>query len=216
MKIGNGAPRASPWYLNLPRLALRNRTAISRVKSRKFLLEFLGIRYAEILYDNFSILVGIIRKQVFGGISPKSRRNVGTKADNLILIAVVMAVSLMVYPASGEPPENKSSEFKPVGSKDPFLPLFPKKETEKKNVTVIKPVIKEKEAVKPPELSVQGMVWGKISPQAIINDKVVNVGDMVEDAKIIAITKDGVRVLFEGEIFLIKPLAAAGKKYRLP
>mgnify|MGYP001586495478 FL=1 len=54
-----------PGVPGLPRLALRNRTAISRVKSREFLFEkFLGIRCDEIFFDNFATLVGVIRRHV--------------------------------------------------------------------------------------------------------------------------------------------------------
>ena len=80
-----------PVVPGLPRLAPRNRTAISGVKSRKFLFEkFLGIRYGKILFperfkespglnprnrfaisgdDNFAILVGVIRRHVVGAES---------------------------------------------------------------------------------------------------------------------------------------------------
>lgn len=47
-----------------------------------------------------------------------------------------------------------------------------------------------------PSLQVQGMVWGGSFPQAIINNKVVRIGDTVEGAQIINITKDSVTVFF--------------------
>lgn len=44
-------------------------------------------------------------------------------------------------------------------------------------------------------LDVQGLIWGGRFPQAIINNKVVKVGDEVGGAKVIDIAKDGVVVL---------------------
>src|SRR3989338_7341288 len=74
----NGAPRAKPVVPGLPRLAPRNRTAISGVKSRKFLKEkFLGIRCDEILFNNFVTLVGVIRRRFTRGFAIRrtSRRS---------------------------------------------------------------------------------------------------------------------------------------------
>jgi len=49
-----------------------------------------------------------------------------------------------------------------------------------------------------PDLSVQGMVWGGISPQAIINNNVLKIGDTIEGARITDINKSGV-TLFLGD-----------------
>src|SRR3989338_6197036 len=74
----NGAPRAKPVVPGLPRLSPRNRTAISGVKSRKFLKEkFLGIRCDEILFNNFVTLVRVIRRRFTRGFALRrtSRRS---------------------------------------------------------------------------------------------------------------------------------------------
>lgn len=49
----------------------------------------------------------------------------------------------------------------------------------------------------PPSISVQGIIWGTTLPQAIINDQVVKIGDMIEGAKIIGIDKAGVNIIFQ-------------------
>ncbi len=49
-------------------------------------------------------------------------------------------------------------------------------------------------SAQPPDLRVQGIVWGGNAPQAIVNDKVVNAGDNIGEAKIIKIDKEGVLV----------------------
>lgn len=55
------------------------------------------------------------------------------------------------------------------------------------------------ETGKLPQLIVQGIIWGSNLPQAIINNKVVKVGDVLEGAEVIKINKEGVIVLFAGE-----------------
>src|SRR3989338_4540745 len=46
----------------LPRLALRNRISDFKGKVPEISRKFLGIRYVKILFDNFAILVGVIRR----------------------------------------------------------------------------------------------------------------------------------------------------------
>jgi hypothetical protein len=47
-----------------------------------------------------------------------------------------------------------------------------------------------------PDLKVQGIIWGGSFPQAIINNKVVKVGDTIDNARIIEINKDGIEVFY--------------------
>ncbi len=49
-------------------------------------------------------------------------------------------------------------------------------------------------------LVVQGVIWGGKIPQAIINNKVLAVGDLIEGGKIISIEKSGIILNFSGEI----------------
>lgn len=75
--------------------------------------------------------------------------------------------------------------------RSPFDETVNEKATEKKAAdlkTIEKPL---------PALAVQGVIWGGSFPQAIINDKVVKVGDVIEGASIIGIDKDGVEVSFD-------------------
>lgn len=54
-----------------------------------------------------------------------------------------------------------------------------------------------------PDLIVQGIVYNGNFPQAIINDKVVKEGDIVNDIKIISINKEGVTVSTPGGQYLL-------------
>ena len=52
-------------------------------------------------------------------------------------------------------------------------------------------------------LIMQGVVWGEGIPQAIINHKVCNIGDIIEGAKIIKISKKGVILLYKDRSYLL-------------
>lgn len=55
------------------------------------------------------------------------------------------------------------------------------------------------------DLKLQGIFWGISNPQAIINRKIVSVGDQVEDAEVEAITKESVTLSRNGQEFELKP-----------
>ncbi|MDD5246320.1 MAG: hypothetical protein PHS09_02875 [Candidatus Omnitrophica bacterium] len=55
----------------------------------------------------------------------------------------------------------------------------------------------------PPPLTVQGVIWGTSLPQAIISGKVVKIGDTIEKARIIDITKEGVTIFYEGQQYTL-------------
>lgn len=48
--------------------------------------------------------------------------------------------------------------------------------------------------INPNDLKVQGIIWGSKMPQAIINNKVYVVGDLIEDAEILSIDKKGIKL----------------------
>ncbi len=51
----------------------------------------------------------------------------------------------------------------------------------------------------PSDLKINGIVWGGDRPQAIINGQVVSIGDTIQEAKVIAITKQGVAVRYKSK-----------------
>lgn len=62
---------------------------------------------------------------------------------------------------------------------------------------------KKVEEVILPMLNIQGLIWNTDTPQAIINGKVVKIGDTVEEVKIIDIEKAGLTIVYQGKtIFL--------------
>ncbi|MCX5702876.1 MAG: hypothetical protein NT066_00020 [Candidatus Omnitrophica bacterium] len=70
--------------------------------------------------------------------------------------------------------------------------------------------VKVVEPEKPlPLLKVQGVIWGGSFPQAIVNDKVVKIGDTIDGVRILSIDKENIVVFFEKKEYKI-PSPAAG------
>jgi hypothetical protein len=55
-----------------------------------------------------------------------------------------------------------------------------------------------------PFLGIQGIIWNTDTPQAIINNQVVKIGDRIEGVEIIDIDKQGIKVDYNDEIISIK------------
>ena len=89
--------------------------------------------------------------------------------------------------------------------RDPFKTCLIKEEPKKvpeKETDLPKPVLDLN------ILKVQGIIWGVKNPQAIINDKVLTIGDLIEGAEILSIEKKGITLNFKGTIL---DLAAPGQ-----
>jgi len=90
-------------------------------------------------------------------------------------------------------PLRQNVEYKSEEFKDPFQPPEEKE-----------PEVEQKEQIteeaKPPAplpaLKIEGLVWGGRFPQAIINQKVVKIGDAIEGAQIVDINREGVTLNF--------------------
>lgn len=82
----------------------------------------------------------------------------------------------------------------------------------KKETVNESPVIKEGNAVKSlPAYTIQGVIWGTELPLAIINNKVLKIGDMLDEAKIENIDKNGVVVSLKGNLFTLNAPAFSHK-----
>lgn len=93
-------------------------------------------------------------------------------------------------------------EYTAEGFRDPFQTY----EKAKKDLAV-----KQAAPKPPPPLNIQGMVWGSDIPQAIINGKVLKVGDTVDGVKITNIDKEGVEVFYVGQTYFISSPASGGQ-----
>ncbi len=63
-----------------------------------------------------------------------------------------------------------------------------------------------------PSLQIQGIIWGGSFPQAIINNKVVRVGDTIEELRITDINKNGVTVFFENRQYNLSTSSPIGSQ----
>lgn len=96
-------------------------------------------------------------------------------------------------------------EYNAYNLRDPFEDLLARKEAEE----LKKKAEAEKDTtVTPLSLTIQGVVWGGPTPQAIINDRVVKKGDLIEEAEIIDIAKDGVTILYKKRIYRLSSPAS--------
>ncbi len=124
-----------------------------------------------------------------------------------------------------------SSFFEMFPSRDPFTPQVPQEVRTQRVVPVVPvevvepvavppvPIVQEPpaeiphleevvsqpvEPVGPPSnLKISGLVWNTDRPQAIINGKITEVGDMVSGFKIVDIQKTGITVLSQGRTVTI-------------
>ncbi len=133
----------------------------------------------------------------------------------VVVIFSLIFMSMVIYlkPAKAEeaaaqvsPQAANKIEYKSEGLRDPFE----EEEIETKEEPQAQPKLL-------PALQVQGIVWGGSLPQAIINNKVVRVGDTIEGVRIADINKSGVAVFFDNRQYNLStsapmPISSQGSK----
>ena len=132
------------------------------------------------------------------------------------LAVVILFVSLtgIIFPiktahaAETTAPEGSQEankiEYTSEGLRDPFQKEKIERKEQPQQPMQISPL---------PALQIQGIVWGGSLPQAIINNKVVRVGDTMGGVRIIDINKSGVSVFFENREYNLStssPISAQG------
>lgn len=89
--------------------------------------------------------------------------------------------------------------------KNPFISELPAKVSTKPETSAA-PVSQHeapRKEIKPPTLIIQGLVWNTNRPQAIVNKKVLGIGDRVDEATIVNITKTGIDILYQEKLFFV-------------
>lgn len=104
------------------------------------------------------------------------------------------------------PREEKGVSYDVDSAKTPFKSSL---EIETKNIEVVE------EDISLPSMTFQGMIWNSVRPQAIINDKVYDINDVIrvnagseEDespVKIVDVTREGIYLRYKGRDFLVRP-----------
>lgn len=95
-------------------------------------------------------------------------------------------------------------EYTADGLRDPFEGYL----SEQEEASQVPPPPEEQEVPALPPLTIQGIIWGGRFPLGIINNKVVKIGDTIEGAQIIDISKDGVIVSFADRQYNLSSPAA--------
>ncbi len=108
------------------------------------------------------------------------------------------------------PAAEKPAEEEPAVTRDPFqLPLMLREVLRQKELArtaTAKPVETQTSAIpiQLPSLKLQGILWGTSKPRAIINRKVLAVGDTIENAQVVSVNKEGVVVSFGGQEYRLR------------
>ncbi|MDD3275072.1 MAG: hypothetical protein PHQ84_04355 [Candidatus Omnitrophica bacterium] len=122
---------------------------------------------------------------------------------NIFSIMVFLAAAVLIRPAQAQEQtpakliKRQVMEYNSGKMRDPFRTYLIKDEPEVKPQETGLPVKPDFDISK---LQLQGVVWGVKNPQAIINGKVVSVGDLIEGAEIVSIDKKGVTLSINGGI----------------
>ena len=84
------------------------------------------------------------------------------------------------------------------GKRDPFIPLISEDKTimGRDGWSFI--------SSKLPELKIEGVLFDKIKPLAIINDKIVAIGDNIGNCKIVSITREEIVIRYMNKEYSVK------------
>jgi len=113
-------------------------------------------------------------------------------------------LSFIRNPFESQLPEKEKPADEPIVHTHEPEPVArpPRKEEPSRRITPPPPPVK-KDPV--PTTTISGIIWNSDRPKAIINEKVVGVGDIVSGIKITNIRKSGIDGLFQGRPVTLKP-----------
>jgi len=127
----------------------------------------------------------------------------------LLTLVFLFANNFVIFAQDKEADEqvgmSNITSYNADGYRDPFMPQIKKEEKKKESDNSF-----ANREVVIPDFVIQGMVWSSDNPQAIIDGQVLRIGDEIKEAKILSISKEGVKFLFRGKIFTAKPKVTLG------
>ena len=106
------------------------------------------------------------------------------------------------------PEDTSADDTNPDTFKNPFIPQTPQPIKDISDDNIKKPVetvTRVKPTVPIPQFTLSGLIWNTKKPAAILNGKIVAVGDQVSSWSVSEITKEGVHVTFEDLNLWVKP-----------
>ena len=97
-------------------------------------------------------------------------------------------------------PKNKQHVFmyNTHGKRDPFIPLI------SENKTIMSPAGWSFISSKLPELKIEGILFDGTNSLAIINDKIVTIGDNISNCKIASITREEIVIRYMDKEYSVK------------
>ncbi len=119
----------------------------------------------------------------------------------LIMLTAVLKVSLAKD--STEVNLRPNIEYDAAKMRDPFGESSEQEQPGKPGVPGAQGV--ESGRMPLPAWSLQGLIWGGKFSQAIVNGKVVRIGDTIEGAKIIDINKEGLVLFYDNRRHIVRP-----------
>jgi hypothetical protein len=135
------------------------------------------------------------------------------KLQSVILILVLMANFTYIVFAQDD---NQGVILRPVieytsgDLRDPFSDLFQLNAEKERKEKIEQDVLTPEEVVEPQKplpsldkLKVQGVIWGGRFPQVIINNKILGIGDSIEEIEIVGIEKKGITLSFAGRTVIL-------------
>lgn len=136
----------------------------------------------------------------------------------LILLLVLVIVfettpSVFARKKKEKPQKKEKKEIKYIGldaKRNPFI--VPKVVIKILNRPQDIALTKEDKAVKLPKVDLQGIVWAKGMPQAIVNDRVIKIGDYIGDFEVKEITREGIKLFLKGKDYFVTMQSYKGKR----
>ena len=104
--------------------------------------------------------------------------------------------------------EDLTAESDPDTFRNPFVPQTPQpvRVSDDNTATPIEQVQRERPVIPIPVFTLSGLIWNTKKPAAILNGKIVAIGDQVSNWSVSEITKEGVHVTFEDQALWVKPV----------
>ncbi len=106
------------------------------------------------------------------------------------IIIILIFTAFLFWVKQAHPLEGP--EYKAEGLRDPFR-------EDKIEIKAKEKLEEQIEITSLPGVVIQGIVWGGTFPQAIVNNKVVKIGDTIGQAKVMDISKNGIILLQENK-----------------
>ena len=157
----------------------------------------MGIKFIDVLSKSALFFLALFIGNLVFGQSPEKNKPLANEVANMELQPANQTESYdnlkdpfdPYLPADQSGAVSSVSPPSPAGFSSLGEPALPEEKEEKFDYSALK---------------VSGFVWGTDKPKAIIDDKVVGKGDVVKDAEILNISKEGILFKYKGKEYLMK------------